>query len=40
MTDRAFAGRVVERCGALNQRGEVVPATDHILIAERRGKPA
>ncbi|MDW6022995.1 MaoC/PaaZ C-terminal domain-containing protein [Mesorhizobium sp. BAC0120] len=36
---RRDAGRVVERCEVLNQRGEVVLAADHILIAERRNKP-
>ena len=30
-------GRVIERCEVLNQRGEVVLATDHILVVERRG---
>jgi monoamine oxidase len=29
-------GRVVERCEVLNQRGEVVLATDHILIVQRK----
>ena len=33
------AGRVVERCEVINQRGEVVLAADHILIAERRTNP-
>ena len=37
---RRDAGRIVERCEVLNQRGEVVLAADHILIAERRDKPA
>jgi len=32
-------GRVVERCEVLNQRGEVVLACDHVLLAERRGAP-
>jgi len=30
---------VVERCEVLNQRGEVVLACDHVLLAERRGAP-
>ena len=33
---RPEAGRVVERCEVINQRGEVVLAADHILIVERR----
>lgn len=33
---RPEAGRVIERCEVLNQRGEVVLAADHILIVERR----
>jgi len=32
-------GRVVERCEVVNQRGEVVLACDHVLLAERRGAP-
>lgn len=30
-------GRVVETCEVINQRGEVVLACHHILLAERRG---
>jgi acyl dehydratase len=30
------AGRVIERCEVINQRGEVVLAADHIYIVERR----
>ncbi len=30
-------GRVVEACEVLNQRGEVVLACQHVLLAERRG---
>lgn len=37
---RREMGRVVERCEVLNQRDEVVLAADHILIVERRDKPA
>ena len=37
---RPEVGRVVERCEVINQRGEVVLAADHILIVERRTKPA
>jgi monoamine oxidase len=37
---RKDAGRVVERCEVINQRGEVVLAADHILICERRDKSA
>lgn len=33
---RPEAGRVIERCEVLNQRGDVVLAADHILIVERR----
>ncbi|MDW9418666.1 dehydratase [Sinorhizobium meliloti] len=33
---RPGAGRVVERCEVINQRGEVVLAADHILIVERK----
>jgi acyl dehydratase len=33
---RREVGRVIERCEVINQRGEVVLAADHILIAERR----
>ena len=33
---RKDAGRVVERCEVINQKGEVVLAADHILIVERR----
>jgi acyl dehydratase len=33
---RADAGRVIERCEVINQRGEVVLAADHIYIVERR----
>ena len=33
---RKDAGRVVERCEVINQKGEVVLAADHILICERR----
>jgi monoamine oxidase len=32
-------GRVIERVEVINQRGEVVLATDHIYIVERRPKP-
>lgn len=35
---RKDAGRVVERCEVINQKGEVVLAADHILICERRVK--
>ncbi len=35
---RPDAGRVIERCEVLNQRGEVVLAADHIYIVERRPK--
>jgi len=35
---RPEAGRVIERCEVINQRGEVVLAADHILIVQR--KPA
>ncbi|MCB1495110.1 MAG: dehydratase [Bauldia sp.] len=37
---RPDSGRVIERCEVLNQRDEVVLATDHILMVERREKPA
>ncbi len=37
---RKDAGRVIERCEVVNQRGEVVLAADHILIVERRVKTA
>lgn len=37
---RAEVGRVIERCEVINQRDEVVLASDHILIVERRNKPA
>lgn len=37
---RREMGRVVERCEVINQRDEVVLAADHILIVERRDKPA
>lgn len=30
-------GRVVETCTVLNQRGDVVLACEHVLLAERRG---
>jgi acyl dehydratase len=33
---RKDAGRVVERCEVINQKGEVVLAADHILVVERR----
>ncbi len=33
---RPKAGRVVERCEVINQRGEVVLAADHILVVERK----
>ena len=33
---RPNAGRVVERCEVINQRGEVVLAADHILVVERK----
>lgn len=33
---RSGHGRVIERVEVLNQRGEVVLATDHIYIVERR----
>ena len=33
---RPEAGRVIERCEVINQRGEVVLAADHILIVARR----
>lgn len=33
---RRQAGRVVERCEVINQRGEVVLAADHILVVERK----
>lgn len=33
---RPDAGRVIERCEVINQRGEVVLAADHIYIVERR----
>lgn len=32
---RPHAGRVVEKCEVLNQRGEVVMACEHILLVER-----
>ena len=35
---RPEAGRVIERCEVINQRGEVVLAADHILIVARRLK--
>ncbi len=35
---RPDAGRVIERCEVLNQRGEVVLAADHIYVVERRPK--
>ena len=35
---RKDAGRVVERCEVINQKGEVVLAADHILICERRAR--
>lgn len=35
---RPQAGRVVERCEVINQRGEVVLAADHILIVERKSQ--
>jgi acyl dehydratase len=31
-------GRVVETCEVVNQRGEVVLACQHVLLAERRGE--
>jgi acyl dehydratase len=34
---RADHGRVVETCEVLNQRGEVVMACQHVLLAKRRG---
>ena len=34
---RSGYGRVVETCEVLNQRGEVVMACQHILLAARRG---
>ena len=34
---RAALGRVTERLEVLNQRGETVLATDHILLVEKRG---
>ncbi|MEP0324877.1 MaoC/PaaZ C-terminal domain-containing protein [Bauldia litoralis] len=37
---RPEVGRVIERCEVKNQRDEVVLAADHILIVERREKPA
>lgn len=37
---RPDAGRVIERCEVINQRGEVVLAADHIYIVERREKAA
>lgn len=41
---RAIAGDLaahdVFRCEVINQRDEVVLAADHILIVERRDKPA
>jgi monoamine oxidase len=37
---RADAGRVIERCEVVNQKGEVVLAADHILIVERKIKTA
>jgi monoamine oxidase len=36
---RPEAGRVIERCEVINQRGEVVLAADHILIVARRDRP-
>ena len=30
-------GRVTERLEVVNQRGETVLATDHILLVEKRG---
>ena len=36
---RPEAGRVVERCEVVNQRGEVVLAADHIIVVARRDKP-
>jgi acyl dehydratase len=35
-TKRPRHGRVIERVEVINQRGEVVLATDHIYIVERR----
>ena len=35
---RPDAGRVIERCEVINQRGEIVLAADHIYIVERRPK--
>ncbi len=37
---RPDSGRVIERCEVINQRDEVVLAADHILLVERREKPA
>lgn len=34
---RAGFGRVVETCIVVNQRGEVVMACEHVLLAERKG---
>lgn len=31
----ANVGRVIERCEVINQRGETVLATDHILVVQR-----
>ena len=36
---RPEAGRVIERCEVINQRGEVVLAADHILLVSRRESP-
>ncbi|SER47046.1 Acyl dehydratase [Faunimonas pinastri] len=33
-------GRIVETCRVMNQRGEVVMACDHVLLAERRSPAA
>lgn len=33
---RPGMGQVIERCEVINQKGEVVLATDHILLAEMR----